>query len=127
METVFKLIGIMILFLAFRQVEEPVYTVVEKSAEPIGGMPAFYKAVSESLSFPKGNTCGVWKVFIKFIIETDGTTSNFKMMKDGTTECEKVWLEPFKKISKEILWHPGEIKGAPVRQRFVLPLEVKPG
>lgn len=113
--------------IALAQEADSVYTVVEKSAAPVGGMTVLFRKIGDMMPMPAKNDCNVWKVFIEFIVEKDGTLTNVRLLRDESKACNEIWIEPFKKISKEVLWEPGKINGLPVRQRFVLPIAIKPG
>src|SRR5882762_8358585 len=55
-----------------------VFTFVEQSAEPVGGLEAFYKWVGKTLRYPAAaRRMGLeGKVFVKFVIEPTGVISN---------------------------------------------------
>ena len=107
------------------QVQDSVFntTILDKSPEYIGGMQLFYKFVGENFTISdeaiKEKISG--KVFITFIVEKDGSLSNFKILRDigyGTGE------ESVRVLKLSPKWKPGEIKGKPVRVQFSLPITV---
>src|SRR5882762_6221553 len=55
-----------------------VFTFVEQTAEPVGGLEAFYKWVGKTLRYPAAaRRMGLeGKVFVKFVIEPTGVISN---------------------------------------------------
>ncbi|MGV9003352.1 M56 family metallopeptidase [Flavobacterium sp.] len=98
-------------------------TNLDKSPEYSGGMQAFYKFVGENFTISdegiKDKIKG--KVFVKFIIEKDGSLSNFTILRDfgyGTGE------ETVRVLKLSPKWKPGEIKGKPVRVQYSLPITV---
>lgn len=113
--------------IALAQDADSVYTVVEKSAAPVGGMHEFYKTFSKSVPDTSKKTCILEKVYIEFIVEKDGTLTSFKLLRNDSEGCRQSWIEPFKKLAKTMLWNPGELNGKTVRQRFVLPIGIKLG
>jgi hypothetical protein len=121
------LIATAMMALSVAQPIDSVYLGVDRSAEPIGGMAALYKEFAGVIAIPKENHCDILKVFIEFIVENNGTMSNIRLARDRTKECEEFWVKPIMKISKKILWHPAKLKGIVVRQKMILPIEIKPG
>lgn len=108
-----------------RKYEGEIFTITEKQAVPEGGIQAFYSHIGGNMYYPalarRNNVEG--KVFVEFVVETDGTLSSFKVAKGIGSGCDEEAMRvirdyPFK-------WQPGSIKGEPVRQRFVLPLIFK--
>lgn len=106
--------------------EEPdkIFLVVEQSAEPRGGMAAFYKFVSDNIRYPaqarRMNIEG--KVFIEFVIDKDGTLNQLKIVKGIGAGCDE---EAIRVVSLSPPWSPGKQRGKPVRQRMVLPIYFK--
>lgn len=97
---------------------------LDKSPEYSGGMELFYKFVGENFTISdegiKEKISG--KVFITFIVEKDGSLSNFKILREigyGTGE------ETVRVLKLSPKWKPGEIKGKPVRVQYSLPITVR--
>ena len=71
------------------QVEEPkeevdeIFTIVEESAAPKGGMAAFYKYVSDKIKYPaQARRMGIeGRVFVEFVINKDGSISDVRAVK----------------------------------------------
>jgi periplasmic protein TonB len=101
-----------------------VFTFVERSAEPVGGLEAFYKWVGKNLRYPvNARNMGLeGKVFIKFVIEPDGSITNVLIVKGFNGECDK---EAWRIISIMPKWSPGTQSGRPVRQQYTLPILFK--
>lgn len=100
--------------------EANVYDVSEVDTRPEfkGGMTEFYTFVDKNFKFNnKENLKG--KIYTQFIVEIDGTLSNFKIIKDmgyGTGE------EALKLLKKSPKWNVGIKNGKPVRTKFLFPI-----
>lgn len=98
-----------------------VFDVVEENPEFIGGMEGLGKFLQENLKYPeaakKANYSG--KVYTSFIVNTDGTTTNFEVLKSGEFGCNEEALRVLKLVPK---WIPGKSKGKTVRSRFIVPI-----
>jgi TonB family protein len=96
------------------------------TAEPDGGMSAFYQLVAKNVRYPakarKRRITG--KVFVEFVVEKDGTISSIKTLKgpseDINQEAERV-------VSLSPKWKAGVQRGQLVRQKMVLPINFKLG
>ena len=108
--------------------EDPnqIFLVVEETAAPIGGMPAFYEFVSKKLKYPaQARRMGVeGKVFVEFVIERDGSITDVKAIKGIGAGCDEEAVRVLQSAPK---WKPGKQRGKPVRQRMVLPIAFKLG
>jgi protein TonB len=108
--------------------EDPnqIFLVVEETAAPIGGMPAFYEFVGKKLKYPaQARRMGVeGKVFVEFVIERDGTITDVKAIKGIGAGCDEEAVRVLQSAPK---WKPGKQRGKPVRQRMVLPIAFKLG
>lgn len=102
--------------------EDDVFLVVEENASPIGGMTAMIEAIQSKVVFPyEAKTKGITgKVFIEFIIEPDGTTSNHKVIKGIGGGCDEEALRAM--VAADVHWNPGKQKNVPVRQKYVVPI-----
>lgn len=94
---------------------------IEKKPEYPGGIEAFYKFVGTNFKAPdeeglKG------KVYVTFIVEKDGSLSDFKILRDighGTGE------EAIRVLKLSPNWSPGEVKGVAVRTMYSLPITIQ--
>ncbi len=110
------------------QVEEEetdkIFLVVEQTAAPKGGMSAFYDYVSKNIRYPaqarRMNIEG--KVFVEFVVDKDGTLTNFVVVKGIGAGCDE---EAVRIIQSAPPWLPAKQRGKPVRQRMVLPIYFK--
>ncbi|MBX2966406.1 MAG: TonB family protein [Cyclobacteriaceae bacterium] len=102
--------------------QDDVFLVVEESASPIGGMTALNEAIQNQLVFPgEAKAKGIaGKVFIEFIIEPDGSTSNHRVIKGIGSGCDEEALRAM--LATNIRWNPGKQKNVPVRQKYVVPI-----
>jgi protein TonB len=94
---------------------DSVYTKVDTLPEFPGGMKALSKYVDgKNHHYPKearkNNIEG--KVMIQFVINEDGTPSDFKVVEGIGYGCDEAALESFKKMPK---WKPAMINGIPVK------------
>jgi len=103
---------------------EAIFLVVEKGAEPKGGLAAFYKLLGENLRYPaQARRMGVeGKVFVEFIVNKDGSLTDFVVVKGIGSGCDE---EATRIIANSPSWNPGRQRGKPVRQRMVLPIHFK--
>jgi protein TonB len=103
-----------------------IFLVVEETAAPIGGMPAFYEYVQKKLKYPaQARRMGVeGKVFVEFVIERDGSITDVKAIKGIGAGCDEEAVRVLKGSPK---WKAGKQRGKPVRQRMVLPIAFKLG
>ena len=86
-----------------------------------GGMNEFYKFVGANYKIPtelKGNG----RVYIKFMVEKDGSLSEFEILRDmgfGTGE------EAIRVLKLSPKWIPGKDKNEPVRVQYSLPITLQ--
>jgi TonB family protein len=105
---------------------DEIFTVVEQTASPVGGMIGFYEYVKSTLIYPanakKKKISG--KVFVKFVITKSGAIddSSVKVVKGLNRSCN---VEAARVIKNSADWTPGKIKGQPVKQIMVLPIRFR--
>ena len=101
--------------------KEKVYEKCEVLPEYPGGQLAMYKFLSENQKYPeeaiKRGEEG--RVLVSFVVEKDGSLTNFKVEKHATPTLDKVAVETVKKMPK---WQPGKNNGQAVRSYFNLPV-----
>ncbi len=105
---------------------DEIFSVVEETATPKGGMPAFYKYVGEKMKYPaQARRMGVeGKVFVQFVIGKDGSISDVKIIKGIGAGCDE---EAARVMQSAPAWNPGKQRGKPVKQRYTLPIQFKLG
>jgi protein TonB len=104
--------------------DKRVFTFVEHSAEPVGGLEVFFKWVEKNLRYPAhARRMGLeGKVFVKFIIEPTGAITNPEVVKGFNKECEQEALRLFSIAPN---WNPGTQSGRAIRQAYTLPISFK--
>ncbi|MRX66500.1 Signal transducer regulating beta-lactamase production, contains metallopeptidase domain [Flavobacterium resistens] len=97
---------------------------VERQPEYPGGILEFYKFVGKNFKVPSEEAANKiqGKVIVEFMIETDGSLSEFQVVKDlgfgiGDEAIRVLKLSP--------KWNPGIQKGQPVRVLYTLPITIQ--
>lgn len=103
--------------------DNKVYTFVEESASfgSKGDFSELYQFIGKNLRYPeeaKSNKIE-GKVFVKFVIEKDGSITNPEIVKGAGHGMDEETLRVVKMLPK---WNPGKEKGKAVRQAFTLPI-----
>lgn len=98
-----------------------VFAPVEIPAEYPGGMAELYKYINITLIYPakakEDNING--KVYVTFVVEQDGTLTDFKISKPLTPETDAEAIRILKNSKK---WIPAKIKGLIVKQQCTVPI-----
>ena len=70
---------------------DEIFSVVEESAEPKGGMGAFYKYVGEKIKYPaQARRMGVeGRVFVQFVVNRDGSIVDVTVLKGIGAGCDE--------------------------------------
>ena len=104
--------------------ERTIYTEVDVLPEPQGGMSVFYQELGKNLLYPKqAKELGVeGKVHLQFVVETDGSITNLKVVKGIGAGCDAAALEAMSKSQK---WNPGKKGGKNVAVQIMLPVMFK--
>lgn len=103
---------------------DPKPVMVEKMPEYPGGNEAMYKFINKKLKYPRqARKNGIeGKVFIQFVIDTDGSVIDAKILKDIGYGCGEAALKVVNKMPK---WKPGTVQNKPVKVAFTLPFTFK--
>jgi TonB family protein len=98
-----------------------VYTIVEESASPVGGYESVAKLIGANLQYPsEARMKGIeGTVFVMFVVNQDGSLSDFEIKKGVDPVIDKAALEVVQMLPA---WNPGKQNGKTVRQQFVLPV-----
>jgi TonB family protein len=100
------------------------YSEYEVSASPKEGLENLYRKIGKNLRYPtdarKKRIQG--KVFVKFIIEPDGSISNVEAVRGVYASIDEEAIRVIKLCGP---WNPGYQRGLAVRQAFTLPLNFK--
>lgn len=101
--------------------EEEIFEAVEKPAEYPGGPEAMLKYLSKNTEYPAiAQENGIQgRVYIEFVVEKDGTPTQFRVLKSVDPALDKEALRVAKTMKK---WIPGEQQGRKVRSKFRLPV-----
>ena len=101
--------------------EKDVLPWVEHKPVFVGGRTAMYKFIKRNLIIPeeakKVKISGI--VYVRFIVEKDGTITNPKVAKGLGYGCEE---EARKVVMKMPPWTPAKVNGKPVRVYHNLPI-----
>lgn len=93
---------------------------VELSPKFPGGVDSLKRFIAKNLITNKKTLHYEGKVFVEFVINENGSTSDFKVVKGLCDECDKRSLEVLQKMPK---WTPGKSStGQPIKCRFVVPV-----
>jgi len=104
-----------------------VFTIVEESASPMGGYPVFYEYIAKNIKYPQEarSKSVEGKVFIEFVVNVDGTLSDFVALKGIGSGCDEEAIRVLQ--SSTISWTPGKQQQIAVKQRMVIPITFKLG
>jgi periplasmic protein TonB len=106
--------------------EDPntLFTIVEESASPVGGMSPFYEFIARNVKYPaQARRLSIeGRVFVEFVVEKDGTLTNIKTLKGIGAGCDE---EAVRVLGLAPKWIPGKQRGRPARQKMVLPIIFK--
>lgn len=103
--------------------QEEIYNIVDYMPEFPGGSMEMMKFIQKNIVYPKNarekNISG--KLFLKYIINADGTISDIKILKgvSGCPECDEEGVRVVKLMPK---WKPGMQAGKPVPVYWNLPI-----
>lgn len=105
---------------------DEIFTVVEETASPKGGYPAFYKYVGDKIKYPaQARRMGIeGKVFVEFVVNRDGSIVDVRAIKGIGAGCDE---EAVRIVQSAPAWTPGKQRGKPVRQKMVIPITFKLG
>jgi TonB family protein len=102
-----------------------IFTIVEESALPEGGIEKFYEHIAATIKYPlEARRQGIQgRVFVEFIVKKDGTLSDVRPVKGIGVGCDE---EAVRVISTSpIRWTSAKQRGMAVNQRMVLPITFK--
>ncbi len=103
--------------------KDRVFTATEVAPEPAGGMTTFRKWVADNYQYPQeAIDAGVkGQIVVAFVIETDGSLSDIKVVKDVGFGTGKAVVELLKKAKP---WNPAIQNGRKVRCLYQMPLSI---
>ncbi len=102
--------------------ENAIFTVVESPPRFKGGDEARIEYLIQNLAYPEKarNDKIEGTVYVTFVIEKDGRTSNVKVLRGIGGGCDEMAA---KVISEMPPWNPGMHRGKPVRVQFTTPIK----
>lgn len=105
---------------------DPVFLAVDEPAQFPGGINAMMKFLSANIKYPaEARRYGIQgKVFVKFIVEKDGSLSDIEVLRGLDQSLNK---EAVRIVSLFPKWVPGRQAKKPVRTQFILPVYFKLG
>lgn len=95
---------------------------VEVKPEYPGGIQAFYKFVANNYKLPDDKNFTGGMVVVSFVIEKDGSLTDFKILKDIGFRAGDEAINMLKKCKK---WIPAKQDGIPVRCSYTLPITLQ--
>lgn len=99
---------------------EPVFRVVEKMPEPVGGWQTFFNTLQKHLKYPtaarRADAAG--KVFVEFTVNEKGELQDLSIIKGIGFGCDEEAL----RVVALTKWNPGKQRGRPVKVRLVQPV-----
>ena len=104
--------------------EEPeIFVIVEENAEYPGGNGELLKEIAQKLRYPPiAQENGIeGKVYLKFVVNEDGSVSNIQIAKDIGGGCGQAAVDAVQKLSKK--FKPGKQRGKAVKVYFTLPVK----
>lgn len=106
---------------AEKKVEDKVFDVVEQYPSFPGGDGAMFSYISNNLQYPeKAQKNGIQgRVFIKFIVEKDGSISNVEVNRSVDPDLDNEALRVIKNMPK---WNPAKQNGTEVRAYYYVPV-----
>jgi len=96
-----------------------VFVVSEEMPEFPGGMEAMNKFINENLRYPKTNGSFEGRIFVGFVVEKDGSLTNFKIIRSVAPILDEEALRVVKSMPK---WIPGKLRGKAVRVQHQIPV-----
>lgn len=93
----------------------------EKKAAPSEGFSKFYSLVASNIQVPDVEVAGTYKTRVKFIVNQDGSLSDFQVLEETPTNVGLgqnviLYLQQIKK------WEPSEQNGIKVKTYYILPV-----
>lgn len=98
-----------------------VFFVAESMPSYPGGLKAFYKFYKKKMRYPaKARSLGIeGRVTLSFIIDTDGSLTDIKVLKGIGAGCDEEAIRVLKKMPK---WNPGKQRGKAVKVQMSIPI-----
>lgn len=107
--------------------DDYVYVVVEEAPQFPGGITPMLKYLASNAQIERPKSCTIEagtdkiKIYTKFIIETDGSISNFEIIKTPV-QCNELLEAADHLLTTGPKWKPGKQGGKAVRVSYTLPI-----
>jgi periplasmic protein TonB len=104
--------------------QDQLFEIVEEMANFPGGMAAMMQFIARNLVYPKeAMDYGIeGTVVIEFIVEKNGSLSNYRILRDIGGGCGEAVIDVFKLMP---LWEPAKQRDKPVRLKMKAPVKFK--
>ncbi|MBI3218141.1 MAG: TonB family protein [Bacteroidetes bacterium] len=105
--------------------ESAVFSQVDEMAAPLFGMDNFYRNIAYTLKYPlEARQKGIeGKVFIEFVINTDGSTTDYKVLRSLDEALDTEAMRTL--IQLDTKWRPAIHQDKIVRMKMVMPIVYK--
>ncbi|MBQ8047934.1 MAG: energy transducer TonB [Prevotella sp.] len=100
-------------------VTQEVYDVVEEMPQFPGGSKALMEYLNQNLRYPETEECAQGRIIVGFIVNEDGTLSNFELKRSLTPALDKEALRVVKSMPN---WIPGRQNDKVVKVRYYVPI-----
>lgn len=109
----------------YQEKEEKIYPVkkLDKKPQYVGGEEKVYRYIMENFIMPEIDKDVKIITEVSFVIEKDGTMTNFKIEKGGEYGIGEELIRILKEMPSE--WIPGQKNGKAVRSRLKLPMTTR--
>jgi protein TonB len=103
------------------QTEETIYDFAEPEPSFPGGQAALIEFLTKNTVYPaEAKEMELeGKCYVQFVVEKDGTCTNFILVKGSHDILDKEALRVVKSMPK---WEPGMVQGQPVRVKMIIPI-----
>ncbi|MBS1555732.1 MAG: TonB family protein [Bacteroidetes bacterium] len=107
---------------SFLKNESQVFSVVDEMATPVFGFDALYENLGHIIQYPEqARKNGVeGKVYIEFVVQTDGTLSDIKLIRGVDDDIDTEALRAFYQLQAK--WNPAIHHGQLVKMRMTMPI-----
>jgi len=107
---------------SFAKNESQVFSVVDEMATPVFGFDALYENLGHIIQYPEqARKNGVeGKIYIEFVVQTDGTLSDIKLIRGVDDDIDTEALRAFYQLQAK--WNPAIHQGQLVKMRMTMPI-----
>ncbi|MTH14943.1 energy transducer TonB [Flavobacterium sp. LC2016-01] len=102
----------------------PIYNSTDLDISPVpeNGMKKFVEFFKQNYVISKPTEKSKERAFVVFVVEEDGTLSNFNIVRNTSKEIGEEAIRVLKTAPK---WIPGKLNGKIVRSSYILPITIK--